>query len=145
MRKQISKIVQVATLGLALAFTYSHSSSGESYAAEYGCKWNYIFQQGFSLPGADAKRTRANAAAESRSNPNCAEVIWEAVQRKNGDSYLSGGEYAAARGCRWAYHLQYRFSLPGANAEETRANVAVEALQYNNCAEIIREAKQRER
>jgi len=134
----------VATLGLALAFTYSYASSGESYAAEYGCKWNYIFQQGFSLPGADAKRTRANAAAESRLNPNCAEVIWEAVQRKNGNSELSGGEYASARGCRWAYHLQYRFSLPGADAEETRANVAVEALQYNNCAEIIREAKRRE-
>ncbi len=147
MREKLTKIVKVATIGLALAFTYSHSSassagsppSGESYAAEYGCKWNYIFQQGW-LVGGTADMVRANAVAESRSNPNCAEVIWEAVQRENGNSELSGGSYAAARGCRWAHELQNGFLLD----EEIRVNVAVEALQYNNCAEVLREAKRRE-
>jgi len=151
MRKLFSKFALAAGISLALAFTYSYASassagspSGESYAAEHGCRWNYQLQQGLVLPNEFGKNIRANAAAESRSNPNCAEVIYEAVQRENGNSELSGESYASARGCRWNYQLQQGLVLPNEFGENVRANAAVESLQYNNCAEVIREAKRRE-
>jgi hypothetical protein len=67
---------------LAMAFTYSYSSSGESYAAERGCRWNYKLQHDFHQFGEYGEQIRINAAVESRSNPNCVEVIWEAEQRR---------------------------------------------------------------
>jgi len=56
----------------------------------------------------------------------------------------SAGEvYAANNGCKWNYRLQH-YLVDESNAEMIRKNAMAEALANPNCAEVLKEAGQRD-
>jgi len=147
MRKKFIKLVLASILAFIIcSCALPARSASEEYAANNGCRWNYILQHSWRIDESDAEMIRKNVMAEALANPNCAEVLIEAGKRNTAKAPFSqsaGEEYAANNGCRWNYILQH-YWIDESNAEMIRKNAMAEALANPNCAEVLKEAGQRD-